>query len=119
MFEPKRFPDAALDAVTLRCRGGVLARDQDSKSRWAGIAFGEIERIAVETAAHALAQQMLEFGAAPDTPLRTESVTFVRRGYSPTRRRPRDRLLRKTLRPPGVRLRTRKPCRRARRVFEG
>jgi hypothetical protein len=39
--------------------------------------------------------------------------------YSASRRRPRARRLRNTLRPPGVRLRTRNPWRRARRVLEG
>jgi hypothetical protein len=62
---------------------------------------------------------MLEFTAAPKATLCTQSEALVRRDYSPRRRRPLARLLRNTLRPPGVRLRTRKPWRRARRVFEG
>ena len=41
------------------------------------------------------------------------------RGYNPRRRRPLARRLAITLRPPGVRLRTRNPCVRARRVLEG
>jgi hypothetical protein len=95
------------------------ATDQYSESRWTGIAPGEIERVAVEIAAQSLAQQMFEFAAASDTPPCTKSETLADRGYSPRRRRPRARRLRRTLRPPGVRLRTRKPWRRARRVFEG
>jgi hypothetical protein len=58
----------------------------------------------------------------PQAAARIETESLLRRGYadySARRRRPRARRLRSTLRPPGVRLRTRKPWRRARRVFEG
>jgi hypothetical protein len=79
----------------------------------------QVEGVAGKAAPSTLPQQTLEFDAAPEAPLGVQSETLARRGYNPMRRRPRARRLRKTLRPPGVRLRTRKPCRRARRVFDG
>jgi len=62
---------------------------------------------------------MLEFAGTPQATLGIQSETLAGRGYNPRRRRPRARRLRNTLRPPGVLLRTRKPWRRARRVFDG
>jgi hypothetical protein len=56
-----------------------------------------------------LAQQVLEFGFLPQPPRRIQPEALGGRGYSPRRRRPLARRLRNTLRPPGVRLRTRKP----------
>jgi len=56
-----------------------------------------------------LSQQVLELGFSPQPPRRIQPEALGGRGYSPMRRRPRARRLRSTLRPPGVRLRTRKP----------
>lgn len=44
-----------------------------------------------------------------EAPRRIQPEALGGRGYSPRRRRPLARRLRNTLRPPGVRLRTRKP----------
>jgi hypothetical protein len=82
----------------------------------------EKEGVAAEVALLALVQQVLELRllAQPALPIETERLPRrVGDGYNPMRRRPRARRLRRTLRPPGVRLRTRNPWRRARRVFEG
>jgi len=64
-------------------------------------------------------QQILEVVFSPQAARRVQPEALARRDYNPTRRRPRARRLRSTLRPPALRLRTRKPWRRARRVFEG
>jgi hypothetical protein len=87
----------------------MLARHQQSKPRLAGAAPRHIEGIARQTAPRSLPQQTFELAAAPQAALRIQSEALARRGYNPRRRRPRARRLRKTLRPPGVRLRTRKP----------
>lgn len=97
----------------------MLARDEHPQPRLAAVALRRVEGIAGETTPRAPPQQTLEFDTAPQAPLGIQSETLARRGYNPRRRRPRARRLRKTLRPPGVRLRTRKPWRRARRVFDG
>jgi hypothetical protein len=55
---------------------------------------------------------LLELRLAPQPApcIETESLLRCRyNGYNPIRRRPLARRLRKTARPPGVRLRTRKP----------
>jgi hypothetical protein len=65
---------------------------------------------------------LLELRLAPQPAPCIETESFLRwryNGYNPSRRRPRARRLRKTVRPPRVRLRTRKPWRRARRVLDG
>jgi len=64
-------------------------------------------------------QQIFEVVFSPQAARRVQPEALARRDYNPMRRRPLARRLRSTLRPPGVRLRTRKPWRRARRVFEG
>jgi len=68
-----------------------------------------------------LTQQLLELrlAAQPATCIEPETLAGRYSRYSPTRRRPRARRLRNTARPPRVRLRTRKPWRRARRVLDG
>jgi hypothetical protein len=66
-----------------------------------------------------LAQQAFELRLSRQSPGAVEPVAPAARGYNPRRRRPLARRLRSTARPPRVPLRTRKPWRRARRVFEG
>src|SRR3954465_8150369 len=100
----------------------MLARDQNSQTRTPRGASGEVERIPGERTPLALAQQPLELRLAPQPAAHVETEALGRRrygNYSARRLRPRARRLRSTLRPPGVRLRTRNPWRRARRVFEG
>jgi len=80
------------------------------------------EGVSVGAQALPLLQQPLEIRLAPQTTRRAETEALGARcagDYSASRRRPRARRLRSTLRPPAVRLRTRKPWRRARRVLEG
>ena len=119
LFQAKRLADAALDPVALGGCRRVLSRYQDSQPRRTPFSPRQVERIACKAAPRSLTQQAFEFAAAPRTALAVQSETLARRGYSPRRRRPRERRLRRTLRPPGVRLRTRKPWRRARRVLDG
>jgi len=99
----------------------VAARDKDAEPRGAYLAPREVKRVAARIAPLAGPQQLLEPRLLPQAALRIQAETLLRCGdrYNPMRRRPRARRLRSTLRPPGVRLRTRKPWRRARRVFEG
>jgi hypothetical protein len=66
-----------------------------------------------------VAQQAFELRFLPEPAGGIEPETLAARGYSPRRRRPLARRLRRTARPPRVPLRTRKPWRRARRVLEG
>jgi hypothetical protein len=73
------------------------------------LALLQEEGIAAEVAPLALLQQPLELDAAPQPAVSIQTEALARRGYNPRRRRPRARRLRRTLRPPGVRLRTRKP----------
>jgi len=122
LFKSEGFPDASLDAVAVGRSGGMLAGDQDSETRLTRTTPLEIKRITARRAPLPLAQQPLELSLAPQPAARIEAKSFKRRryaDYSARRRRPRARRLRSTLRPPGVRLRTRKPWRRARRVLEG
>ena len=111
--------DAALEAVTHHGLRRVLARNQHAEPRAARVPSCNIKRVAVDAAPGAVAQQALEFGLLPQPARRIQPEALVGRGYSPRRRRPRARRLRSTLRPPTVRLRTRKPWRRARRTLEG
>jgi len=100
----------------------VLARDQDAQPRLAVRTALKEERIAGQRAPLAFAQQALELRFAPQPARRIQTETLLccrYNDYSPTRRRPRARRLRSTARPPGVRLRTRNPWRRARRVLDG
>jgi len=81
-----------------------------------------IENVTSHTAAASATKQRLELDLSAEPPggVQAEALLYrVCNGYRPSRRRPRARRLRNTLRPPTVRLRTRKPWRRARRVFEG
>ena len=82
-------------------------------------ALGVIEGVAADAAPGAVSQQAFELGLACQPTPGIQPEALAGRGYSPRRRRPRARRLRSTLRPPAVRLRTRNPWRRARRVFEG
>jgi hypothetical protein len=100
----------------------VPARDQDPQARRRCGPAPNIKQIATQAAPLAFTQQLLELRLAAQPAACIEPETLARRRYnrySPTRRRPRARRLRNTARPPRVRLRTRKPWRRARRVFEG
>jgi len=81
-----------------------------------------IKRIAAQASPLAFTQQLLELRLAAQPASCIEPETLACRcynRYSPMRRRPRARRLRNTARPPRVRLRTRKPWRRARRVLDG
>ena len=119
LFQPESLANAALDAVTLGRQRGVLSRDHDSEPRAAGRAPLDEEGVTVQSGAPALAQQALEMRFVPQPAGGIQPETLAARGYSPRRLRPRARLLRSTARPPLVRLRTRNPWRRARRVLEG
>jgi hypothetical protein len=66
-----------------------------------------------------VSQQSFELGFLPQPARGIQPEALAGRDYNPRRRRPRARRLRSTLRPPGLRLRTRNPWRRARRVLEG
>lgn len=122
LLEPECLANAALDPVAIhRCRR-VLPRDEDAKPGRAIGAALIVENESSETAARSTAKQPLKFDLAPEPTggIQAKALRYcARNGYSASRRRPRARRLRNTLRPPGVRLRTRKPWRRARRVFEG
>jgi len=119
LLQAERFTDTALDAISLGGRRRVLARHEHPQPCLAIAAARQVERITRQATPRSLPQQSLEFTAARQPPPGIQSETLARRGYNPSRRRPRDRRLRSTLRPPGVRLRTRNPWRRARRVFDG
>jgi len=54
-------------------------------------------------------QQSFEFGFLPQPARGVQPEALAGRDYNPRRRRPLARRLRSTLRPPAVRLRTRKP----------
>lgn len=119
LLQPERLADTALDAVAHHGARRVPARDQHAEPSGSAFASRHIEGISVKAAPLAPPQQGFEFGLAPQPARRIEPEALAGRGYSPRRRRPLARRFRSTLRPPAVRLRTRKPCRRARRVFEG
>src|SRR5205085_2116911 len=116
---PERLAHAALDVVALGGGRRVLARHQNAEPRSACIASLHIEGVVGNPAPRALAQQALEAGAALHAARAIQPEALLRRGYNPRRRRPLARRRLSTLRPPGVRLRTRNPWRRARRVLEG
>ena len=122
LFKSEGFADTSLDAVAVGRSGGMLAGNQDSETRLTRTTPLEIKRITARRASLPLAQQPLELSLAPQAAARVEAKSLKRRryaDYSARRRRPRARRLRSTLRPPAVRLRTRNPWRRARRVLEG
>jgi hypothetical protein len=119
LFQPESLANAALDAVAIRCPRGVLTRYQDTEPRAPGSAPLDEESVTLQAAPPAMLQQVLEISLFSQSAGRIEPETLARRGYSPSRLRPRARRLRNTARPPGVRLRTRNPWRRARRVLEG
>src|SRR6185503_19495758 len=115
-------PNTALEVIALRGLGTVLARYQNAKPRSSCRASFDEEGVAVGAQPLPLSQQPLEIRLAPQASRRAEPEALLARrcsDYSARRRRPRARRLRSTLRPPGVRLRTRNPWRRARRVLEG
>ena len=119
LLQPEGFANASFDAVALGGGRGVLSRYEDSEPRPAFLAPLEVEDVARKVAPRTCAQQSFELRSPPQSAPGIESEALVARGYSPRRRRPRARRLRSTARPPRVRLRTRKPWRRARRVFDG
>ena len=121
LLQAERLPDAAFQGIALQ-RRAVPPRDQDPEPRPSGRAPLDEEGVPVSAQAPSLSQQPLEIRLAAQPPRRAQpEAPSARRGsdYSASRRRPRARRLRSTLRPPAVRLRTRKPWRRARRVLEG
>ena len=90
----------------------MLARDQDAEPRVSRGASLDIEGISVQDMPLALTQQPLELGLLPQPARGVQDEALLRaryNGYNPRRRRPRARRLRRTLRPPRVLLRTRKP----------
>jgi len=98
------------------------ARDEDAKPGSPGRTALDEEGVTLGAYPLAILQQSLEIRFAPQPPCRAEPEALRARcggDYSASRRRPRARRLRRTLRPPAVRLRTRKPWRLARRVLEG
>ena len=112
LLEPKRLADAALQPVALRSRRVVLARDENAEPRPSGGAPLDEEGVSLGPQALPPSQQPLEIGfaAQPSRWSQAEPLRARRRGdYSASRRRPRARRLRSTLRPPAVRLRTRNP----------
>jgi hypothetical protein len=119
LLEAKGLADAAFDPIALDCARCVLARDHHSEPCRTGFAPRRIEGEPVEAAPRTVSQQCFELGFLPQPARGIQPEALAGRDYSPRRRRPRARRLRSTLRPPTVRLRTRKPWRRARRVFEG
>jgi hypothetical protein len=123
LLEPKCFANAALDPISFHGGRSMLAGNKDAQPRRASDTALVIKNESSQTAAGPAAKQPLEFDLPPEPAggIETELLLLysVRNGYSASRRRPRARRLRNTLRPPLVRLRTRKPWRRARRVFEG
>jgi hypothetical protein len=119
LLQPKRFADAALDAIALDCPRVVLFRHQDAEPWKSGIASLEKKAVSGQIASRSLAQQAFELRFLPQPAVWIEPEALAARGYNPSRRRPLARRLRSTARPPRVPLRTRKPWRRARRVLEG
>lgn len=81
--------------------------------------MSQVEGKAIDATPHALAQQLLEIRLRPQPTRGVEAEALAFRGYSPRRLRPLARRLASTFLPPAVRLRTRNPWVRARRVFEG
>jgi hypothetical protein len=98
---------------------GMLSGNQHAEPSPTAVASRHIEGVTVQAAPRAVSQQGFELGFLPQPARGIQPEALAGRGYSPRRRRPRARRFRSTLRPPGVRLRTRKPWRRARRVLEG
>jgi hypothetical protein len=109
LLQAERFTDTALDPVALGGSGGVLAGNQDPQPWLSAFALLQVKGVSGEIVPLALPQQALELDAAPQAAGGIQSEALARRGYNPSRRRPLARRLRRTLRPPGVRLRTRKP----------
>jgi hypothetical protein len=87
----------------------MLAGNQHAEPGATGFASRQIDRVTLEAAPRALAQQGFKFGFLPQPARGIQTEALAGRDYSPRRRRPLARRLRSTLRPPGVRLRTRKP----------
>ncbi len=119
LLKAKCLPNTTLDAISVRSAPGMLAGDEHAETRPPGVASPQVKGEALGAAARTLPQQLLELGFLPQPPACVQSETFAWRGYRPRRRRPLARRLAITLRPPGVRLRTRKPWVRARRVLDG
>jgi hypothetical protein len=127
-LEPERLADTALDRVALHCLRGMSSRDQKTQACRTFFAPSYVERVARDVAPHPLTEQPLEIALLSDPLLRAEpesrptlaSGHAARRdAYTARRLRPLARRARSTARPPRVPLRTRKPWRRVRRVFDG
>jgi hypothetical protein len=100
----------------------VPTRHENTEPGLSGDAPLDEKGVTVSAQALPSSQQPLEIRLASQAPCCAEPEALGPRcggDYSASRRRPRARRLRSTLRPPAVRLRTRKPWRRARRVLEG
>ena len=119
LLETKRLAKVALDSVALGGPCRMLARHQQTQTRSTRFAALQIERVTGHLFSPAFAQQAFELRFLRETAGCSQPEALPGRGYSPSRRRPRARRLRKTARPPRVPLRTRNPWRRARRVLEG
>lgn len=122
LLQPKGFANASLDPISLGGLCGVLARYENAEPRRSRIAPREVKDIAGLGTPRSVMQQAFELAFTPQPALGVEPVEFLSlryNDYNPRRRRPRARRLRSTARPPRVRLRTKKPWRRARRVLDG
>ena len=112
LLEPEGFANASLEAVTLYCSRGMLARDEDAEARPSGCTTLDKKGIPLENTPLASTQQPLKLGFLPQPACGVQDETLLRcryNGYNPRRRRPRARRLRSTLRPPRVLERTRNP----------
>ncbi len=119
LLHPECLADTALDAIALHRLRCMLFRHQDAQSRGARGASLQEKAVTGLIPSQPVAQQAFELRFLPEPAGGIEPETLAARGYSPRRRRPLARRLRRTARPPRVPLRTRKPWRRARRVLEG
>jgi len=112
LLESEGFANASLEAVTLYCRRGMLARNEDPEPRLSCSTALDKKGIALKDTPLALTQQPLKLGFLPQPACGVQNETLLRcryNGYNPRRRRPRARRLRNTLRPPRVLERTRNP----------
>jgi hypothetical protein len=90
----------------------MLARDEHAEPRLSRGTTLDEKRIPVEDTPLALTQQPFELGFLPQPACGVQGEALLRcryNGYNPSRRRPRPRRLRSTLRPPRVLERTRNP----------
>jgi hypothetical protein len=56
LLEPESLPNAALDVIAHVCAGGMPPRHQEPEAGLAAFPLPKVEAVAIEVAAHALAQ---------------------------------------------------------------